>query len=317
MLLFLCPFAATAQQTAEKKDAQKTETAEAVEDSTKYERPAYNYRGAGKRDPFNSLAPVVEEEGPEAEKPIKDLFNYEGASLKGIVTSGEDYYALVTDEHEYSYVLREGYKVFGGYVTNITEDSIRLHIVKYGRAMTILFRLEDSKSTIEEIVGASEVQVKKPGIEIQYSTKEVSAENPVIQVDEVMVNSLDTKTIDETWFRPGADNNETADTKDTDDGGQAAFSIISPPNATLVSLPYELNWSDRKGLNVTYRIVFDDDRDFSSPLFMRGDIPASSYILANENGIEPGMTLYWKVTAHDADGGVFASRQDVMSFTIR
>ena len=138
-----------------------SDSVETADDLASFSRTQPVYDPEGKRDPFGSLVPKEEEEG----KKIKGLLNYEKAQLKGIVKTESDTYALVMDADNFGHVLREGYMVYGGYVTAITEDSVYLHIVKYGRALSIILRLETSKSTIvtEE---AGEIVVKKPGINV-------------------------------------------------------------------------------------------------------------------------------------------------------
>ncbi|MCD6307882.1 MAG: hypothetical protein J7M24_02665, partial [Candidatus Latescibacteria bacterium] len=131
---------------AQPKDAKarkaQADTVRTEENPLDYSKPVHTYNAGGKRDPFETLVPG--DDNMKAEEKIKGLFNYERATLKGVVSSSLDSYALVADADGFGYVLREGYRVFGGYVTKITDDSVHLHIVKYGRSMSIIMRLESS-----------------------------------------------------------------------------------------------------------------------------------------------------------------------------
>lgn len=309
--------AAEAQTTPPK--AAKTEKAETdsvkAENPLEFTRPQLEYESGGKRDPFESLAPEVEEEGQK----LKGQFNYEGAVLNGIVDTGNDMYALVTDKDGLGYVLREGYRVFGGYVTDITADAIAFHIVKYGRSMTIIMRFSTSKSTVVEEIGAGESFMQKPGIAIQYKKTGAGAvEEPKVLIEDVVLPSLDTKTVDKTWF--GGDGSEE---NTGDDGNEASeqtslrFSLIDPPSGSLVTIPYVFDWSSLAGDGWTYRLIIDEDADFSSPLFDKDGMDTSSCVIGEHEALPSNVTLYWKVLAKNASGETAQCRRTDMSFTIR
>jgi len=300
-------------KTAQTEQAQ-ADTAKAEENPLDYSRPVYTYDTGGKRDPFETLVPGSDD--MRAEEKIKGLFNYERATLKGIVSSPDDRYALVTDADGFGYVLREGYRVFGGYVSKITDDAMHLHIVKYGRSLSIIMRLESSRSTVivEESDGRSTIQ--KPGITIDY-TKNGEAGSG-LRVDEVAAPTLSTRTLEEQWF--GTGEKETGS-----DAGSAAgdettevrvFSLIDPPDGTWIELPYVLDWTVCEGDSVSYTLVIDDNRDFSSPLVEKDAIVTSSHLVERDEALPVNTQLYWKVIARDGSGAETTCVRTDMSFKI-
>ncbi|MFC1692390.1 hypothetical protein ACFL1R_02670 [Candidatus Latescibacterota bacterium] len=293
-----------------------TDSAQVVlEDSLLYSRPVTVYDSGGKRDPFKSLAPKPVETG----KKIKGLFNYDNASLKGIIKTEDDIYALVVDENEAGHVLREGYRVFGGYVTRITDDTVYLHIVKYGRAMSIVMRMETSKATIIEEVTGGESYVKKPGINIIY--RQSDTPDSEILIEDVYVPSLDIKTVDEEWFgesgtSPFSDKAEKESDQSEGSETMGAFSLIDPPDNSWITLPYELDWTTMIGNGIRYSIFIDDNTDFSSPFFIKEEIKTSAFLLDEETEFPANKKLFWKVIAHDASGEQVSCRRTDMSFRV-
>lgn len=289
-------------------------TDEAVKDqsdSLLYTRPDYIFETLEKKDPFVSLVP---EEKDEVGKIIKGLFIYEEARILGIVNSEKDLYALVMDENEASYVLREGDRVFGGYVLHVTDDAVYLHIVKYGRAMTIILRLETSKLTvIEERDG--ETTVKRPGINITYEKGTLSPEEFIIE--EVSVPSPDIITIEEEWFgteeTPNLLNEESPFTRTEESG---SFYLIDPHDNSWIRLPYMLGWIKAAGEDISYSLVIDDDSDFESPIFIKEGINTSSYLLDDKVKLPSNKKLFWKVVAIEPSGKRLNSKQTDMSFKI-
>lgn len=288
----------------------------AVDNPLEYIRPQLEYESAGKRDPFESLAPVEEEDGAK----LKGLFNYEEARLNGIVNTGGDIYALVTDKGGLAYVLREGYRVFGGYVTDITDDAIQFHIVKYGRSMTIIMRFSSSKTTEIDEIGPDEVLIRRPGQTVQYKKSAAErAEEPTVLIEDVVLPSLDTRTIDETWFdtreKAGAEQKSDADTAKDSNG--LRFTLIDPPSGTAVTLPFVLDWSTLEGEGWVYTLIVDDSLDYATPVFVKDGIGSTSFVFDEKTPLPTDTVLYWKVVAVNPSGAQAESRRTDMSFTIR
>lgn len=303
---------------AQEKSAGQTDSAstpateEDQSDSLLYSRPDFNYNEAGKKDPFISLAPVqVDDE----EKVIKGLFNFEEAQILGIINSEKDSYALVKDENELSYVLRAGDRVFGGYVTLVSEDAVYFHIVKYGRAMTIIMRLESSKKTvIEEKDGVS--VVKKPGIDITYEKRPLDIKE--VLIEEVTVFSPDIKTIEEEWLDSKEGKLDVLTEQSDSDQAEktGSFFLTEPPDNSWIRLPYILDWTNFNEINVSYSIIIDDDSDFNSPIFTKEGIITSSYLINGETGLPPNKELFWKVYTIDSSGKRLSCKQSHLSFKI-
>ena len=298
-------------QNTEASSAESQEKPE--EENADYSRPSLRYESGGKREPFKTLAPATVDE----EEKIKGLFNYEEAVLKGIVNTDDDSYALIVDSDNFGYVLRKGYRVFGGYVTGITDDALYLHIVKYGRSMTIILRMESSKSTviIEQEVGES--SVKKPGIDINYSKGTTSG--PKVVIEEIIVPSVGIKTLEEEWFgnkETGAAPGES-EAQETAVESAASFSLIDPPDKSWITVPYVLNWTSMKGKDVSYTLIIDDDSDFATPLYIKEGIKTSSYVLGEDYEFPSNKDLFWKVIAQDGSGTVVTCLMTDLSFKIK
>ena len=288
------------------------DTTARAEDLTDFSRSIPVYDSGGKRDPFNSLAPKT---SVDDEQKIKGLFNYEDAELRGIIKTDIDTYALVIDADGFAHVLREGYMVYGGYVTQITDDSVYLHIVKYGRALSIILRLESSKSTVISENAGEEV-IKKPGINIVYEKSIRPPES--IRIEDIVIPSLNMKTLDEQWFGrkstlPVAERSSAV----SQDLIADSFSLYEPPPESWISLPYVLNWTDYKGTGTTYNLIIADNSDFNTPILSREKIDSSSYLLSDTMGLPQNRELFWRVYAVDPSGNEIPCRQTYLSFKIK
>ena len=286
------------------------DSAKADVDSLSFTRKQTMYESAGKRDPFGSLVPVEPEKGMT----LKGLFNYEQAGLRGIVKTDDDTYALVIDANRFAHVLREGYMVYGGYVTAITDNSVFLHIVKYGRSMSIVLSLESSKSTVlsEE---DDEMIVKKPGITISY--KQSLQPQKKIHIEDVIIPSSETKTLDELWLGKKSSLPVIEISDDTtDEMPLTSFSLFSPPQNSWITLPYEMNWTDVSGEGVTYIITLDDEQEFITPHVAMEQVKNSSYLLVENMDLPLNRQLYWKVVAVDESGNEMLCRQSFLTFKI-
>ena len=285
---------------------------EVTADSLLYFRPEYTYDSAGKRDPFQSLVPVEED---EEEQKIKELFDYEDATVLGIVISEDDSYTLVQDSNDLSYVLREGDRVLGGYVTNVTNDGIYLHIVKYGRSMTIILRLESSKYTIIE-EGDGETSLRRPGINISYEKGLPSSKEVIIE--EVTVPYSEIKTIEEEWFgtKGGIPDISEEKTPPSETENQGSFFLVEPQNNSWIRLPYILVWTKAAGTEFSFSLIIDDDSDFSSPIVLKQGIKTSSYLINDEMKLPLNRKLFWKVIAIEPSGKRLNCKQTDMSFKI-
>ena len=273
-----------------------------IPDSLQFSRPQYRYQSSGRRDPFESLVP----EEIDDENRIKQLFDYENSTILGVVHSEEDPYVLLLDNADNSYVLRVGDRVLGGYVTQITDGAVYLHIVKYGRAMNIILRMESSRYTvIEEQAGVT--SLKKPGINIIYESEPVTAQGVV--VEEVTVPLTDVRMVEDVWFGDDA-------------GGYSPQGIsvgdiipVYPAAGAQTELPCQFDWSIPNDVG-TFTLIIDDTPDFSSPLVVVQNIVTNSYTISRELGLPVNLTLYWRVTSVSDSGIQHISEPEIMSFTI-
>jgi len=80
------------------------------------------YSMTGKRDPF--LSPVVNHMGGSGCSTGKKCLAIEQINLRGVVRSDAGMIAVVSNELNKAYFLRENDPVFNGYVVKITGDSI-------------------------------------------------------------------------------------------------------------------------------------------------------------------------------------------------
>jgi hypothetical protein len=301
-----------AQDVNKKTTAQADSLNKAEQDSIySFSMPVLKYNSLGKRDPFESLAPAPS----LGQAKIKDLFNYDGSKILGIASTEKGPYALVTDTVGAGYVLKENDNVLGGIVSKITDDAVFLHIVKYGRAMTIIMRIESSKVTVIEESG-SESTVKKPGIDISYNKEPINSKE--ISIQEVSIPSLDTKTIEEQWFGAPKKLTDIIDENSADSKAvQGSFYLISPADKTWIKLPYLFKWTEPKETKITYKFIVDDDPDFSSPLFETDGISSKSYLLIAEDAKLPvNRELYWTVLAVQESGNILYPKQSGVSFRV-
>ncbi|MFC1608348.1 hypothetical protein ACFL47_10300 [Candidatus Latescibacterota bacterium] len=296
--------------------AQDNKTEEAPADSTmtaeelsEFSREQVEYDSGSKRDPFGSLVPKQAEEGQK----IKGLLNFEKAKLSGVVNADDDKYALVIDADGFGHVLREGYMVYGGYVTAITDDSVHLHIVKYGRAMSIVLSFETSKSTI---IGSEEEGnvVKKPGINITYDQS--FQQQKSIVLEDIVIPSLGMKTLEERWFGTSVSLPETDDTKEEAANNVQSFSLFDPPHDSWIKTPYELNWTNYTGNDINYILIVDDDSEFNPPHIVLEQVRESSYLIVDDMQLPANKQLFWKVVAVDGEGVKHESRQQLMTFKV-
>lgn len=86
------------------------------------EKPESKWSMTGKRDPF--ISPVVYQTGPSNCASGKKCLEIGAISLKGVVHSDNGFIAVVTNNLNKAYFLRENDPVFDGYVVKITGDSI-------------------------------------------------------------------------------------------------------------------------------------------------------------------------------------------------
>ncbi len=272
-------------------------------DPLTWSRPGYIYNSVGRRDPFNSLVP---EESTD-EKKIKGLFNYEKGFLRGIVRTEGGAYALAVDGDNYGHVLRENDPVYGGRVARITDEAVYLHIVKYGRAMNIVLRMDTARQTVRSDEEYSET-VRRPGITLSYGGGELSGSS--VSIGEVALPSHTIRTVEETWF-----GDQRSDAPELDRAGSyLAYLLLSPPNNTGVQLPQILRWT-RSPQDSLYTVVVAEDSSFARPVFVKEGITASSFLLEKDPGLETDRPLYWKVIATSRTGKLISFRNN-LSFRI-
>ena len=77
---------------------------------------------SGKRDPF--ISPVVSHSGGSGCSTGKKCLEIGAINLRGVVHSDGGFIAVVTNNLNKAYFLRENDPVFDGYVVKITGDSI-------------------------------------------------------------------------------------------------------------------------------------------------------------------------------------------------
>ncbi len=94
------------------------------------------YQAARNRDPFASLI------GGDTRSDLVDLSVVE---LVGVVTSGDQPFAIVEDADGISYVLRKGDRVKNGRVVRITSDALVCSQTLLGYTTTVQLKLEHGK----------------------------------------------------------------------------------------------------------------------------------------------------------------------------
>jgi len=80
------------------------------------------YNANGRRDPF--ISPVVSHSGGSGCSTGKKCLEIGAINLRGVVRSEEGFIAVVSNDLNKAYFLRENDPVFNGYVVKITGDSI-------------------------------------------------------------------------------------------------------------------------------------------------------------------------------------------------
>jgi Tfp pilus assembly protein PilP len=106
-------------QTAEAAQAKPEETKDAKKDEKKPEDKKWAMNG--KRDPF--FSPVIQQNGSGCSTGKKCL-EIGNINLRGVVKSDSGFIAVVTNNLNKAYFLRENDPVFNGYVVKITGDSV-------------------------------------------------------------------------------------------------------------------------------------------------------------------------------------------------
>jgi hypothetical protein len=84
--------------------------------------PDSHYSANGRRDPF--LSPVVSHEGGSGCSTGKKCLEIGNINLRGVVRTESGFIAVVSNNMNKAYFLRENDPVFNGYVVKITGDSI-------------------------------------------------------------------------------------------------------------------------------------------------------------------------------------------------
>jgi hypothetical protein len=84
--------------------------------------PDTKYSANGRRDPF--LSPVVSHEGGSGCSTGKKCLEIGNINLRGVVRTESGFIAVVSNNMNKAYFLRENDPVFNGYVVKITGDSI-------------------------------------------------------------------------------------------------------------------------------------------------------------------------------------------------
>ncbi len=99
-----------------------------LESSTKELSPTvigYEYNPQGRRDPFKSLIVKAEQEKKKSASPLEQD-EIAVLSLKAIVWSGKEYFAMITLPDGKSYTVKKGMRLGldGGVIYDITKDSV-------------------------------------------------------------------------------------------------------------------------------------------------------------------------------------------------
>ncbi len=277
-----------------------------IADSLRYSRPNYEYSSGGKRDPFESLVPKAEDKGNK----IKRLFEYEDATILGVVDSEKNPYALVLDNTGYSFILHVSDQVQGGQVTRIGNGAVYLHIVKYGRAMNIILRMESSRYTVIEEEG-NVTDLKKPGINVLYLNEPTPAneETP----EEVTVPLGEIRTVEEEWFGTGGMHSNVRYSQQT--GLENTILLMYPSPGSWIRLPYEMDWEAPENTGKV-DIEIDDSPDFSSPILIIQNITAKPYNIDQNLKLPVNTALYWRATGVGENNSRFGCEPQNIQFYI-
>jgi Tfp pilus assembly protein PilP len=100
----------------------------------------WDYRAAGRRDPFVALVGAGLVEGSRASH-----LSVENLTLIGILWGDRGYYGLVKDGLNQGYILKRGDKVAGGRVAKITRQAIIFEIMHAGVVTKYELRLQEKE----------------------------------------------------------------------------------------------------------------------------------------------------------------------------
>jgi hypothetical protein len=277
-----------------------------IADSLRYSRPNYEYSSGGKRDPFESLVPKTEVK----ENKIKRLFEYEDATILGVVDSDKNPYALVLDNTGYSFILHVNDKVQGGQVTRIGDGAVYLHIVQYARAMNIILRMESSRYTVIEEEG-NVTDLKKPGINVLYLNEPTPADE--VNPEEVTVPLGDIRTVEEEWYGTGGMHSNVRYSQQT--GLENTILLMYPSPGSWIRLPYEMDWEAPENTGKV-TIEIDDSPDFSSPILIIQNITAKPYKIDKDLKLPVNTALYWRATGVGENESRFGCEPENIQFFI-
>jgi len=101
--------------------------AEAAASDTLFPVEKWDYKQAGRRDPFVPLVGIEVGEGSKVSH-----LSVENLTLVGVLWGDKGYYGLVKDGLNKGYILKRGDKVAGGYVAEINRKAIVFEIVHAG-----------------------------------------------------------------------------------------------------------------------------------------------------------------------------------------
>lgn len=96
------------------------------------------YSSGGRRDPFRALIVDEQKEGDI----VTDLLQLEGAVLTGVVWSEGEYLAMVRDSENRSFFLREGDKIYQGYVRTVTQTEAQFEVSEFGDYRLITLKVQ-------------------------------------------------------------------------------------------------------------------------------------------------------------------------------
>jgi hypothetical protein len=103
-------------------DARATDASKSVDASKQPQPEEKKWAMSGKRDPF--FSPVVQQAGGSGCSTGKKCLEIGHINVRGVVKSDTGFIAVVTNDLNKAYFLRENDPVFNGYVVRITGDSV-------------------------------------------------------------------------------------------------------------------------------------------------------------------------------------------------
>jgi len=101
----------------------------------------YYYQAFNRRDPFQSLI-VGEYEQSEFE-----LVDINAVSLVGVLSGGNEKYAMLEDANGYAYILKAGDPVRHGSVVSVGDRTIVARVTLYGQTTSVTLNLEGSSKS--------------------------------------------------------------------------------------------------------------------------------------------------------------------------